>query len=527
LWISAASALACSSAPSEDDAQQAADALNSRAICAFDRGDKPSKTLPGSRVPAGTVDKVVVLMQENRSFDHYFGQLNAYLAKKLAAHPELRSEFAGWHVDGAVADGQKTDTAARASGKHAPELCHADTNHEWYGAHEEYDDGKNDGFFLANDHESELGLPDSLTSGARALDWYDDRDLPFYYDVATTFGVGDRYFSSLLGPTYPNRDFLYAATSRGITFNWKGLEARSNDDVPFRQPYDDDKETTERLIFDRLEKAGISWAIYSDGHVGLPGPLSIDLEFPIKVGVSTAIGDGIGLHGHWGWGTLFKFHSIDDFFEDARKGKLPNVAFVDPNLTGGASQATDEHPPSNIQLGEDYVSQVTSALMNGAEWNHTALFVTWDENGGIYDHVPPPPACAPDKEKPKFKGSEDLGYSSEHPGDGFDRYGFRVPILVISPWVKAHHVSHVTYDHTSILRFIETRFDLPALSARDANAENMVDFFDFSRPTYPAHDADKGWAEARPQLVRSGLDQGGDAAKQRVTDCANKYTHGK
>jgi phospholipase C len=281
---------------------------------------------------------------------------------------------------------------------------------------------------------------------------------------------------------------------------------------------------------DRLQKHGVSWAIYTDGHVGvnLPGPLpNISTEFTLKVGVSTAIGDGIALHGHWGWGTLFKFKSMDDFYEDAKNGKLPHVAFVDPNLTGGASQSNDEHPPSNVQPGEDFVAHVTDAVMQGKDWNHTALFVTWDENGGIYDHVAPPPACAPDDEKPRFHETEDVAYSKEHPNDGFDRYGFRVPILVVSPWAKAHHVSHVTYDHTSILRFIETRFDLPALSSRDANAENMVDFFDFSRPTYQAKDDSRGWAERRPRLVQSGMVQGGDAAKQRVKDCADKYTHGK
>ncbi len=530
MFAASTSALACSSAPGEAEGQTGDEAFTARSACSFQRGDKASKTLPGASVPAGTVDKVVVLMQENRSFDHYFGQLNAYVAKKLKEKPELRAAYPAWHVDGAEASGQDDGKGGKLHGAHAPELCHADTNHEWYGAHEEYNDGKLDGFFLANNHQSELGLPDALTSGQRALDWYDDRDLPYYYDVATTFGIGDRYFSSLLGPTFPNRDFLYSATSRGITYNWTGLEARDSAHVPFRQSYDNDNESTERLIFDRLEKAGISWAIYTDGHVtaDLPGPFpKISPAVTLKVGVSTAIGDGIGIHGHWGWHTIFKFHSMDDFYEDAKNGKLPHVAFVDPNLTGGASQSNDEHPPSNIQLGEDYVARVASALMNGKDWNHSALFVTWDENGGIYDHVAPPKACPPDGSKPKFHTTEDIAFDKEHPGDGFDRYGFRVPVLVISPWSRAHHVSHATYDHTSILRFIETRFDLPALSARDANADNMVDFFDFSRPTFPAKDDGKGWAEGRPHLAATGMVRDGDKANQRVRACADKYTHGK
>jgi phospholipase C len=515
-------AVACSSGG--ESVGDSEDALaDARANCSFGRGDKASRTLPGAHIPEGKIDKNVVLMQENRSFDHYFGQLNDYVAKHK---PGLRD----YHADGAVAEGQKDGTSTPRRGKHAPELCHADTDHDWWAAHEQYDNGKNDGFFLTNDKKSELGLPASLTDGERALWYYDERDLPFYYDLATTFGVGDRYFSSVLGPTYPNRDFLYAGTSKGVTFDYHGLEARDDRYVPFRQSYDGGDPSKDHLIFDLLERNQISWHIYSDGKIdiAIPGPFgwSIDIGVKEKVGLATAIGDGVGPHGHFGFHTLGKFKGMDDFFGAAKNGDLPSVSFVDPNFTGGASQSNDEHPPSNIQPGEDFVSRVVRALMSGKDWNRTALFITWDENGGIYDHVEPPKACKPDNVAPTYHEDADEAYAKNH-RDTFDRYGFRVPVLVVSPWAKPHHVSHTTYDHTSLIRFIETRFDLPALTARDANAGAMLDFFDFSAPSFNAADKEKGWPERRPQLDASGMQRDGDAAKQRVKACADKYTHGK
>ena len=138
----------------------------------------------------------------------------------------------------------------------------------------------------------------------------------------------------------------------------------------------------------------------------------------------------------------------------------------------------DEHPPANIQQGEQFAASVTEAVLTSPDWPHTALFITYDEHGGFYDHVPPPAACAPDAISPMLDPSDP---SSDFPAQ-FDRYGFRVPLLVVSPYVKPGFVSHVIYDHTSILRFIETRYDLPALTNRDANAAPLLDLFDFSRP---------------------------------------------
>ncbi|HXM54164.1 MAG TPA: alkaline phosphatase family protein, partial [Candidatus Dormibacteraeota bacterium] len=147
---------------------------------------------------------------------------------------------------------------------------------------------------------------------------------------------------------------------------------------------------------------------------------------------------------------------------------------VDPMFNGDKNTESDEHPPANIQVGQQFVSGVVNALFKSPDWPSSALFLTWDEHGGFFDHVAPPPAVAPDDVAPM------LG-----PGDtvaGFDRYGVRVPAVVVSPFARPHFVSHDVFDHTSILRFVEARFGLPALTRRDAAADPMSDLFDFRRP---------------------------------------------
>src|SRR5262245_12090882 len=159
---------------------------------------------------------------------------------------------------------------------------------------------------------------------------------------------------------------------------------------------------------------------------------------------------------------------------DAASGNLPQVAYVDPAFTGEAEN--DEHPPTNIQKGQAYVAKILNALMNGPAWSTTAILLTYDEHGGYFDHVPPPPACLPDAIPPDLNPGDEPG--------AFDNYGIRVPFVAISPYSKRAFVSHAVYDHTSVLRFIETRFDLPALTKRDANADPLLDLFDFSKQTF-------------------------------------------
>ncbi|MGD0526699.1 MAG: alkaline phosphatase family protein [Polyangiaceae bacterium] len=408
-----------------------------RAACMYTRGAMPESTL-GPSTPLDDsipIDNIVVVMMENHSFDSYLGHLNQY-----ANRTDIESADAG-------ATNPDVDGAA-VPWIHAPHPCSADTNHEWAGTHQEIDDGKMDGFVTTNNGWSEptdAAVPDaSLYSGARAMWWYDQTDLPTYYTLASTFALADHYHCSVPGPTWPNRMYLYAATSFGETTNvFPDISA---------YPYP----SNDASILDELEKRHVTWLLYSDGAPGA--------------------GTVYGAAGATRWGRTI-LGNFKQFQTDAAAGNLPQVSFVDPNLdsetNGGAG--TDEHPPGDIQSGELFVAQVAQAVMSSPQWAHTALFITHDENGGFYDHVAPPSACAPDSTQPILvKGDETVG--------GFDLYGIRVLLIAVSPYAKKGYVGHQVYDHTSIARFIEAKFKIPALTARDANALPPTDLFDFTDP---------------------------------------------
>lgn len=393
------------------------DAASKRTSCGYDKGALPAET-QGKSFPMGKdipIDTIVIVMMENRSFDHYF--------TKLKDH--------GWtDVDVAPADFSNPDK----DGNPVPifrdnKLCFVDTNHEWEGAHAQVGTAdKMDGFVKTNEGWSEVPVHGStdLLAGSRAMAYYDKPDLPFMYWAADNFAIGDRYFCALLGPTWPNRMYLYGASSYGRVQN-----------NPPAVPVD-------ATLFDLLEKRGVTWSIYA----GLSPGAAVFTDRVVKY--NSHILDG------------------DQFFADAEAGKLPQVVFLDPRLGKEQYDQNDEHPPAIMEVGQQWLAKVTGTLMKSPHWARSAMFLTYDEHGGLWDHVPPPKACAPD------------GYDPEgFPGQHFDRYGIRVPFVVISPFAKKHYVGHHVYDHTSIARFVEARFTLPAMTKRDANAEAPFDMFDF------------------------------------------------
>ena len=158
--------------------------------------------------------------------------------------------------------------------------------------------------------------------------------------------------------------------------------------------------------------------------------------------------------------------SIDYFFSDAASGSLPDFCIVDPDFS---SQSQEN--PQNIVVGEAFLQQVVEAIGTSPAWPTTLLIINYDEHGGYYDHVVPPVAIAPDAVPPAVQPGESAY-------DGFNRYGFRVPLIVVSPYAKRNHVSHMVYDHTSILATVERKWNLPALTYRDANANDLMDFLD-------------------------------------------------
>ena len=164
---------------------------------------------------------------------------------------------------------------------------------------------------------------------------------------------------------------------------------------------------------------------------------------------------------------------FDQFFTDAAAGRLPSVTFVEgSDLKGGVSP--DEDPPADLEVGQAMVAGIVAAVTGSPQWPHAALFLSYDEQGGFYDHVVPPTACVPDATPPAI---EPGGFAAQ-----FDQLGLRVPLIVVSPYARRGYVSHQVTDHTSLLRFVEARFGLPALSHRDASAVPPFDMFDFAHP---------------------------------------------
>ena len=391
--------------------------------CLFGPGALPSETQPnkphGAQIP---IDTIVVLMQENRSFDHYFGQIHFEGQKKVRAVPPNAS------------NPDFTDPSASPIGRvHKTEYCEsADLDHSWNGTHTEWDGGAMDQFTLANQDDSD-------PNGSRSMGYYDRADLTYYYALYSTFAMGDRYFASVLSQTFPNRFYLLAGTSFGHIRN----------DFPTGDPIND---FAQRTVFNLLDDAGVTWKVYFSQI-----PFADEFSY---------------VRNHVPGNVV----PIDQYFVDAQAGTLPQVSFVDPIFIAQANVESDEHPPSNIQVGQSFVAQVVNALMDGPQWARSALFLSYDEHGGFYDHVPPPPACVPDDVPPMLEAGDTPG--------AFDRYGIRVPFVVVSPYARRHYVSHRVYDHTSILRFIETRFDLPALTRRDANADPGLRLFKFAKPSF-------------------------------------------
>jgi len=291
----------------------------------------------------------------------------------------------------------------------------------WDASHLSWDHGTNRGFVGA--------------CGPAAMGYWTGEDLPFYYSLAKQFPIGDRYFASVMAQTYPNRRFLLAGTALGdVSTDAAGV---SSVDAP------------NGTIFDRLDACGISWKDY---YPDLP---SCALFLPNYLDNLT---DGKVAH-------------FEQFLSDAAAGTLPQFSLIDPYVN-------DSEENHDISIGEAYAATMINAVLHSPSWEKTALILTYDEHGGWYDHVPPVPAVRPDNVPPNITVPPD------QPG-GYDYTGFRVPCVVVSAWAKRDHVSHVVYDHTSLLKLVETKWNLPALTYRDANAQNMLDFFDFSAKRPP------------------------------------------
>jgi phospholipase C len=279
------------------------------------------------------------------------------------------------------------------------------------GGRVELNGGACDGWLLAGNNDE------------YAIGYYRKKDLEFFGKAAPGWTTCDRYFSSMLGPTFPNRMFqLCAQTDRVV-----------NDVVPSTLP----------TIFDSLFSAGVSAGYYFS-----------DVPFLALWGLKYLAGpQAIS-------------RPIDQFYSDAAAGTLPAVSFVEPLFVGSAiGLANDDHPYADIRAGQTFLNRIYEAVARGPGWLNTLLVITYDEWGGFYEHVPPPTGSVSPIDQA-------AGYT-----DGL--LGFRVPTVLVSPFARRQFVSHQVLEHCSTLRLIEDRWSLPALTQRDAGAVSLAAALDF------------------------------------------------
>ena len=479
----------------------------------------------------GKVNHIIVVMQENHSYDNYFGVLpyapgSPYHAAAPVCsgsdHSCVDSLACSFNAKGAlVCDNRNLDDDGHSvRAFHSPSRCVVpDLDHGWVATHQEMNYATpnltlakplSDGFVRVNDATEQVDNGVETPTDDGTISYFDQTDLPFYYGLAENFAISDRQFASVLGPTIPNRFYLMAATSFG--------HLTTDDTVPPPGGY---KPIT-GTIFDLLDQHGVTWADYFEDVPQAALFRTPDAHtLPLSVLLAQAAGVG---------------------------PPLPQVVFVDPNLgTTGTAQEDDEHPPTDIQRGQAHVSTVVNAIRNGPYWKDSVILITYDEHGGYYDHAKPPPAIqssqrTPDGIAPGQCADLSAPPFSQAPGGGaecavnpisttdtsvrdaealcpalasnptgpypaqcasFDQLGVRVPLIAVSPFSKPSYVSHVGRDHTALLALIEKRFmkqagsPRPFLTQRDRHADTLEDLFDFDHA--PSRDTPVG--QAAPPTV--------------------------
>lgn len=341
------------------------------------RSSGPAPISSPAQSPAASgrfpIRHVIVDVQENRSFDHYYGF----------------APFAGSH--GVPAGFSQPDgNGGTVRPHHLDSLTTHDISHTWSAIHRELNHGAMDGFYTGD--------------GGDALGYYTAADLPYYYSLFGASTLCVNYYCSVLGPTYPNRLYLAAGTSGGITTN--GVFGYGVLDHP--------------TILDLLEDAHVSWKVYNLGLDNVTNGDTNNVFFFFQ---------------RWAHDPRTSA-TKDDYMRDVKTGRLPQVSFIVPGFVA----QVDEHPPANIATGMSLQRELISALQVSSAWASAAYIHTYDEAGGFFDHRPPPQL------------------------DAFG-LGIRVPTWVISPFAKPGHLEPALYDHTSILKFIEAIFGLPTLAS--------------------------------------------------------------
>jgi phospholipase C len=392
------------------------------------------------------IEHVVILIQENRSFDHYFGMLPGVRGfgdptAKAGVFEQPGYEKPGYggvllpfHPEGGMVAGER---------------CFPDITHSWVPQHNSWNEGALDGFVRAH-----LEV-DGEEAGPATMAYYERSDIPFYYSLAEAFTICDNYHCSVLGPTYPNRLMAMSAT----------IDPEGKNGGPLVQTYEDYPFLAGRFTWptmpEQLQSAGITWKSYTGTELGYEDNV---LEF-FKNFQSNSELKARGTEPTY----------PGDFVNDLKHNELPQVSWINTSLL------QTEHPGySSAKVGEFIVENLIARLHKHKIWDKTALFLTWDENGGFFDHVVPP--TPPPGTAGEYLTVEDITHN-DGGITGPIGLGFRVPLLVLSPFSKGGYLCSETFDHTSLLRFIETRWgvEVPNLSEwRRENTGDLTGAFNFA-----------------------------------------------
>ena len=357
-------------------------------------------------VPNTPIEHLVVIMQENHTFDNYFG-----------TYPGADGIPPGTCMPVDLSNGPGTNCV---ESYHIGESAIEDLDHSLGTFKLQFNNGKMDGFVYALNQRNQ--------HGAVSMGYYDDRDLPYYWNLADEYVLFDRFFASEHGGSFSNHMYWVTGQPGGRR--------------PSAEGYSDIV-----TIFDRLDERGISWKFYVQKY-----DPEVTYRSPVEDWASQVIWVPLLSMDRYLDDPKLAGHIVDlsEYYADLKNGTLPAVAYIVPS---GAS----EHPPGSVQTGQKFVKSLIQGLMRSDLWKSSAFLLLYDDWGGWYDHVLPPQVDA---------------YG----------YGFRVPALLISPYAKRGHVDSTILDFTSILKFIEENWNIEPLAERDAKANNFLSAFDFSQP---------------------------------------------
>lgn len=440
------------------------------------------------------INHIIFMSQENRSLDHYFGELrqywrdNGFADESYDGLPQFnptsgKPPLYGPPPTNRGCDPKYSPPAQCKLDSNSPTVtsyqmiteCIETPNPSWNAAHQEWNQQDPvsgtpllNGYVWASAQKARnANFYD--TNGIRALGYYDDSSLNYYYYMASQFATSDRWFSPVMTRTSPNREYLLSGTSQGYVY-------------PVGTNSHDQDLLTATPIFEELQNAGISWKIYVDTDYT---SCSTD---PTPACLLT-----LSYIANFEWGQTIPTNypnniaTITQYLSDVQNGTLPQVALIEP----ASAASLDEHPsdsdqyPVDIQAGANFVSTLINPLMTSSSWKDSVFILTYDEAGGLYDHIPAQKAVAPDTIlSPVDLNPGDVCTKTTGPTCDFTYTGYRVPLIVVSAYTKKHFVDHTVMDYTAILKLIETRFNLAPLTNRDAAQPDMTEFFNFNFPPW-------------------------------------------